>query len=249
MKKITRLYHAAAALLVCCTCAVHAAEEEEHADGKPAKIDFKMTTSWYRSSDNNNANDMNLRGNYGDHAAWVGQYRDHQNYQQSRAGYEFTQHLGPSQIVWSAQAADGGFLGGSITAQLGDPIFGIVGFGRTNLKNYYNLNFDPNDAITLGLGTHINASTDLSLFQIHDDRLGTRQRVTHLYLHQTLSDTHRYSIDASYKTGLNSDGNDIKGIALTVTVAYRQFFLRLAQDQYANFSAATQHRVSLGIGF
>ena len=45
----------------------------------------------------------------------------------------------------------GGFWGGSLSAQIGSPkLYAIVGLGRTNLRTYYNLNFDPNDAITLG---------------------------------------------------------------------------------------------------
>jgi hypothetical protein len=232
-----------------CGFAACAAEEGDHLDGKPTKLDVKLTASWYRSSDGNDANDLNLRGNYGDHAAWLGLYRDHTPFQQSRAGYEYTQHLDPAQIVWSAQAASGGFLGGSITSQFGDPLFGIVGFGRTNLKNYYNLNFDPNDAITLGVGSHLNPNTDVSLYQVRDDRLDTRQRITHLYLHRMLSGSHRYSIDGTYKSGLNSDGNFITGYGLTLTVAYHQVFFRLARDQYANFGPTTQTRVSLGTAF
>jgi hypothetical protein len=45
--------------------------------------------------------------------------------------------------------------------------------GRTNLKDYFNLNFDPNDAILIGAGTRAIQHTTLSAFQIRDDRLGT----------------------------------------------------------------------------
>ena len=227
----------------------YAAEQAQSEEHKPASINLKLTTSWYRSSDSNNANDINLRANYGDHAAWIGQYRDHQNYQQTRTGYEFTEHLGTAQIVWSAQAASGGFLGGSINGQVGDTTYALLGFGRTNLKNYYNLNFDPNDAITLGIGRHLDSETDLSLYQVRDDRLHTQQRITHLYLHRRRTETLRYSIDATYKSGLNSDGNFITGYGLTATVAMPLYFVRIAHDQNANFGAATQTRVSLGITF
>ncbi len=227
----------------------YAAAQDQSEERKPASIDFKLTTSWYRSSDGNDANDINLRANEGDHAVWIGQYRDHQNYHQARTGYEFTEHLGTAQIVWSAQAASGGFLGGSINGQVGDTTYALLGFGRTNLKNYYNLNFDPNDAITVGIGRHLNADTDLSLYQVRDDRLHTQQRITHLYLHHRRSETQRYSIDATYKSGLNSDGNFITGYGLTATVATRQYFVRIAHDQNANFGTATQTRVSAGITF
>jgi hypothetical protein len=50
------------------------------------------------------------------------------------------------------QPASRGFGGIALTAQTGDKYFALVGFGRTNLKPYANLNFDPNDAITLAAG-------------------------------------------------------------------------------------------------
>jgi hypothetical protein len=210
---------------------------------------FKLVTSYYQSSDGNNALDTNIRGNRGSHAGWIGYYRDQNDYRQARTGYEFTQDFPLGQVVWSAQAASGGFLGGSINAQLGSAVYGIAGFGRTNLKNYYNLNFDPNDAITLGIGTRVLPETDLSLYQIWDDRLGTKQHVTHLYLHHNLSKVERFSIDGSYKSGLNSDNDFIRGYALTVTYAYRQYFIRLAHDQHANFGTSNQNRFSMGITF
>ncbi len=237
------------AAMVCCASAARASEEDEHSTTAPAKLDVKVTASWYQSSDGNDANDLNMRGSRGDHAAWVGVYRDHTPYRQARAGYEFTQHAGPAQIVWSMQAASGGFLGGSINAQIGDATYAIVGFGRTNLKNYYNLNFDPNDAITLGIGRHVDDKTDVSIYQIRDDRLDTRQRITHLYVHRKLSDAYRCSIDATHKSGTTSDGNFITGYGLTATLAIQQYFVRIARDQYANFSTATQTRISLGMGF
>ena len=90
-----------AALLLCasmfcasmfCVSTARAAEEDEHPDTAPTKLDVKLTASWYQSSDGNDANDLNLRGNRGDHAAWIGVYRDHTPYQQARAGYEFVRH-------------------------------------------------------------------------------------------------------------------------------------------------------------
>jgi hypothetical protein len=39
----------------------------------------------------------------------------------------------------------------------------IAGLGRTSLQTCYNLNFDPNDAITLGVGTTVLSRNDVSL--------------------------------------------------------------------------------------
>lgn len=235
-------------ILFCCT-SIWAEDVKRQPESDVVHTDFKLTPSFYQSSDGNNASDVNLRASHGAHAGWIGFYRDQADYQQTRAGYEFTSEYELARIVWSAQAASGGFLGGSINAQVGGTVYGLAGFGRTNLKNYYNLNFDPNDMITLGLGTKVSAKTDVSLFHIWDDRLGTKQRATHLYFHHVVSNTERFSVDGSYKSGLNSDNVFIKGYALSVTYSYRQYFLRLAHDQYVNFSTTNQNRLSLGMSF
>lgn len=222
-------------------------DSDQHHDSEP--VTFKLTTSYYDQSDGNAATDANIRTNRGPHAAWVGFYRDHADFQQVRAGYEFSQDAGPAHLVWSAQAASGGFLGGSVNAQLGDPNYLILGFGRTNLRNYYNLNFDPNDMATIGLGSKEIPDTEISLYHVWDNRLDTRQHVTHAYLHRTTTRGHRYSIDISYKHGLTSENNNVAGYGLTLTYAWQQYFFRIAHDQYVNFSNATQNRISFGLTF
>src|SRR3954447_14078040 len=155
----------------------------DQANGSPREsepISFKFTPSYYDQSDGNVATDFNIRASRGPHTGWFGFYRDHTDFRQSRLGYEYTQDMGPAHLVWSAQAASGGFLGGSINAQIGDPVYVIAAFGRTNLRPYYNLNFDPNDMMTLGVGSRQIAQTDISLYHIWDNRVDTRQHVTHV---------------------------------------------------------------------
>lgn len=113
---------------------------------------FKLTPSVYSNRNAPQATDLNLRGNLGPHALWIGQYRQSGFGEQIRTGYEYTASPHWGQLVTSLQVAEGGFAGASLTAQFGHTIYGIAGWGRTNLRPYYNLNFDPNDAITLGLG-------------------------------------------------------------------------------------------------
>lgn len=137
------------------------------------KIAFKFTRTHLSSSDGNDALDLNLRGVIGAHTAWLGHYRDREGFSQSRGGYENRQDFGLARTVVSLQLASGGFAGGSVGAELGGETYAIAGWGRTNLRSYYNLNFDPNDAITLGVGTRAVAHTELSIYQIRDDRQGT----------------------------------------------------------------------------
>ena len=215
----------------------------------PAKISYKLTPSYYQASDGNDAIDINIRANTDKYTVWLGEYRDDNGYHQSRAGYEYKLDLGFTRSVLSAQVASGGFLGGSITSEIGGETFGILGFGRTNLHDYYNLNFDPNDAITLGIGTRAFNNTELSLFQVRDDRLGTGQHITHLLWRYKTAESQRLSVDASYKNGLNADNISVYGYGLSAEYDYCQYFLRIARDQHANFSDSNITRFSLGIRF
>jgi hypothetical protein len=215
-------------------------------DSDPDTTRFKFTPSWYSSSDGNDAVDLNLRGKRGPHTAWVGYYHDRSGYRQPRTGYEYTMERDWLHVVGSVQAANRGFLGGSINAQLGYDYYAIAGFGRTNTRPYVNLNFDPNDAITIGLGTKAIKDTEISLYHIRDDRLDTQQRVTHLLVHRDLSDRRRVSLDTAWKSGLNSDNVLVHGYQITVTYTAGDIFFRLARDQFANFGNATQTRFSLG---
>jgi hypothetical protein len=118
-----------------------------------------------------------LRWQRGDTHAWLGTYTDHVFGTQGRAGVDTAVDLGGSvQLQPSLQVATGGFLGGSLNLQAGDSWFALAGIGRTNLKRYFNLNFDPNDALTFGAGHHTGNGSIYTLFVVADDRLHTRLR-------------------------------------------------------------------------
>ena len=213
------------------------------------KTSFKLTPSWYRADDGNPAGDINLRANTETQTAWLGYYRDQTGFSQTRAGYEHKQDCGWLRTVLSAQVASGGFIGGSITSEIGGETYGIFGFGRTNLRDYYNLNFDPNDAITVGIGTRAIADTELTLFHLWDDRLHTLQRVTHAIVRRKFGDGQRLTLDVSRKTGLDSEDIYVRGYAVSVTYDFKRYFVRLARDEYVNFSPTKQVRLSAGVRF
>ena len=229
--------------------AAYSAEEPEKIVEEEKKIEYKLTPSYYSSTDGNSASDINLRGSIGQHTLWVGIYGDKNSYHQERAGYENRMDFGLTRWVLSTQFASGGFIGGSVTTEIGGDTFGIVGIGRTNLRDYYNLNFDPNDAITIGIGTRAIAKTELSFFQVRDDRLDTQQQITHFVWRYKPSESQRITIDSSYKSGLISDNKFIKGYGLSITYDYRSYFVRLAKDQYANFNDSDLTRLSFGMRF
>ena len=214
------------------------------------EISCKFTPTVYRTTHEPIAYDLNLRGNRGPHTAWVGYYQRADEFQQLRLGYDNTVELPFGRVVPSVQYATRGFLGGSITAEIGKEYFGLLGFGRTNLRDYFNLNFDPNDMVLFGAGTRALPNTTLTLFQIMDDRLGTGQRVTHLTARIEAGEKKRWTVDVFYKEGRSpDDGEWVHGTGATVTYDYGRFFARVASDPYVNFSRNHMVRAAFGWRF
>jgi len=217
-------------------------------DSSSGNIDYKLTASYY-NTDSDKAGDINLRAHTGAHTAWLGHYQDDTGFRQARAGYEYAEDEGVLRVTWSAQAATRGFVGGSATAEIGGDTFAIAGIGRTNLHDYYNLNFDPNDAWTAGIGSRAIDNTELSLFRVQDDRTNSRQRVTHAVVRYKFAGEQRLTLDASYKNGFGSDGIYYNGYGISAAYDYQRWFVRLAEDQHANFSHDNMLRLSTGVRF
>lgn len=214
--------------------------------------EHKLTLGRYANSDGTAALDLNWRVARGAHTGWIGQYEAHERdgLRQARFGYEWRQAVGRSlRAVWSLQGASGGAKVGSVGAEVGEETFAIVGFGRTNRRPYVNLNFDPNDMVTLGLGTRAWPGVEASVFQVRDDRLGTGQRVTHAVLRWRISPASRLTVDASRKQGRLEDGSYGRGPGLSLGYDHADLFIRLARDRHAGFAVADQTRVSVGLRF
>lgn len=82
---------------------------------------FKFTPSYYATTHQSDAVDLNLRAKRGPQAVWLGYYQQADTFEQARTGYEYTaQPFSLVQLVPSLQMATHGFLGGSINAQIGD---------------------------------------------------------------------------------------------------------------------------------
>ena len=212
--------------------------------------DFKLTPSVYSNRDAAQATDLNLRSHHGPHTLWVGQYRQAGFGEQMRTGYEYTASPDWGQVVYSLQAAERGFAGAAFTAQVGQTVYGIAGWGRTNLRSYYNLNFDPNDAITLGVGGWWGRQHQISLYRVQDDRLHTGQRITHLVWRYHPDSAHRLTLDLADKRGRSApDSAWLQGGSIGLTWDWQGHFVRLAADQKVNFTDDTQKRLSLGWRF
>jgi hypothetical protein len=229
--------------LLMCTCAL------ARADDAP---EYKLTVGHYHYSDSTSGQDVNLRRRDGDTNVWLGYYRDSVFGRQARTGFDTSIALADDlSLQPSLQAASRGFLGGSANLQWGTTWFVLAGWGRTNLKPYYNLNWDPNDAITVGAGWHGEGGRTLSVTLIADDRLGTGQRHLHLFGRWPLADDLRLTLDLLHKTGQGGDdnGGEVRAWGWSATLDWPAWFVRLAHDPKQNFSAQDANRVSVGLRF
>jgi hypothetical protein len=221
-------------------------------------VDVKLSAGAYSSSQSGQSNDINVRAQKavenGQHTAWLGLYRSLQGFSQTRVGYEYFLSREYLRTTFSSQLASGGFVGGSVTSELGPKgIFGLLGFGRTNLQPYFNLNFDPNDMIQYGVGwrpENLKGHHVFSLYRIQDNRLNTGQAVTHFVWRDTYSDGHRFSIDAFHKRGEIDTGATIRNkVGLGVGYDNGPWGVRLAYDPYVNFSSERMLRLSATFRF
>lgn len=236
-------------VLISLNNAYAAASSIETSAAEPDKVSYKLITSYYSASDKNNAVDINLRAKYAEHTGWLGEYGNKQGFRQFRVGYEYSPDFVFIRPTFSLQLASKGFIGESINTEIGGKTFAILGIGRTNLHDYYNLNFDPNDAVTIGIGTRVFDQHQLSLIQVFDNRLNTHQRINHFIWHYNPTDSQHFSIDASYKSGIDSDNVMIHGYGISADYRYDQYFIRLAHEQHANFAVSDLTRFSLGLHF
>ncbi|MCG2577856.1 hypothetical protein LZ012_12735 [Dechloromonas sp. XY25] len=222
----------------------------EGVDAASEAWSFKLTPSYYATTHQPAASDINLRANNGPHALWLGYYRRDSEFEQTRTGYEFTFETDYAKLVPSLQLATHGFAGAAVNLEIGTTVYALLGYGRTNARDYYNLNFDPNDSVVYGVGARLIPGTNLSLYTVKDNRLHTEQVVNHLVARTQLAEKQRLTLDLSEKHGRESaDDPKVSGHGLSVTYDYRDAFLRLARDHKVNFSTENQSRLSLGLRF
>ncbi len=132
--------------------------------------------------------------------------------------------------------------------QAGDPWYALLGWGRTNLRPYFNLNFDPNDAITAGAGWKGAGGRGVSLVVVADDRLRTGQKHWHLVGRWPAPGGLHVTLDLLRKTG-EGDGGPVAAWGLAATLDFPRWFVRLARDPKQNFSAQDATRLSAGLRF
>lgn len=234
-------------VLVClgsalCLCA--------HAEGAP----YKFTTGYYSSTGgglpHDQGVDVNLRRSLTDGNAWLSWYRSPlQHVSQPRAGWDHSYTLSDQwRLQPSVQVASGGFVGGSVYAETGSHWVAGAGLGRTNLRPYVNLNFDPNDAWTAAVGYRWNSQQSLLMQVVRDNRNNPDQQNMHWVYRLPLPEGQRLVIDVLRKSG-TVDDQFIRKAGLSLGYDWPSVFVRVAYDPYVNFTPQNMWRVSLGTHF
>jgi hypothetical protein len=208
----------------------------------------KLTLGVYNVDEQTTA-DLNVRYSVNAWTGWIGTYGPQADVRQSRAGVEYDLKRPSLLFIPSLQVATHGFVGGSVYAELGSRVYAIAGAGRTNLKPYVNLNFDPNDSWQLGGGLHFGEQDSVAAFTVWDNRLHTGQQNTHVVLRHHFGRARRLTFDESYKSGEGDAGTTVRGTASAVEFDWHRWFVKGARDVHANFGAGTMWRFGGGLRF
>lgn len=242
--------------LLACVALAFGAGSASAASDKPdedgSHTAWKLTTGLYQINGGGqpraSALDLNLRasGDFGN--AWLGRYQETAGGpRQWRAGWDRFFDAGSVQVQPSLQVASGGFVGGSLYAEAGETWFAGIGAGRTNLRPYVNLNFDPNDMVMLAAGRRTEGR-QVQVLLVADNREHPEQRHLHLNWKQERSGGEKLTMDVLAKTG-DVDGEHIRRLGASLTYDWRHWSLRAAWDPKVNFTPQNMLRVSVAARF
>jgi len=218
-------------------------------DVATASLNNKLTVAYYQFSSDIAGADVNLRHTFPTSTAWIGAYHEDSGFDQARVGYEYDFHGAWLTLVPSVQAASRGFLGATIYAEVGRPLFAIGGAGRTNLQPYWNLGFDPNDYIQFGGGYRDRAGNTYMVYAIHDNRLDTGQTNTHFFFRRYVARDWRLTLDIVREHGEGDEGLMVHSWSTSIDVNWRRWFVRVADDPHVNYRPDRQVRVATGFRF
>lgn len=209
---------------------------------------WKATGSLY-VQEGGASGDLNLRRQAGVLAGWLGVFHDPHSDTVARAGLEADLHAGPLLVVPTLQAASNGLKAAQLYSEIGGASYAILGASRTNLRPFYNLSWDPNESVQLGLGRHLSRYDRLYAFTIFDVRLHTGQQDTHLLWRHRLGSRLGLTFDGLYKSGHTDSGRYVRAAGVGAYVDGPHWLLKTYFDPYVNFTDHSMFRLGLGAKF
>lgn len=215
------------------------------------RIDWKLTASQFQSRPGAAAYDINLRGSAGDTAFWIGHFQRGADFRQARFGLERWHEIPAGRLLTTVQLAQGAYVNASVQLEAGQAaIKPLLGFSRTNLRDYFNIDFNPNDAFLVGAALDAADGTRWSLYAVQDNRIVPGQRVTHLNYRPAFTEGRRLMLDVFFRSGrIPETGEKLSALGVAATWDVKPMFLKIALDRRANFGDADMVRVSAGTRF
>jgi len=233
-------------ILLAAACAQNAPPAQKPIE-RADQLKSKVTFSTYFLSDDRNF-DLNIRHQFGNVVAWIGGFVDPKGDSLARFGAEYDYQHKWLSFTPTLELGSNGAVSGSLYAELGNKTYGIVGISRTNLRPFFDLFFDPSDAIQLGIGHHLSDYDRIFGFTIFDNRLHTHQQNTHLKWRHRLNAKNGITFETWIKTG-RGDEEYVRTAGGGFYFDRPTWFLKAYYDPHVNFSNQTMVRVGIGKKF
>ncbi len=194
--------------------------------------------------------DLNLRHQFGNLTAWIAGFYDPQSNKLLRVGAQYDYKKRWLHLVPTAEVETNGALSGSLYSELGSGnTYAIAGIARTNLRAFFDLFWDPSDAVQLGVGHKISNYDRIQGYTIFDVRLHTGQQNTHVLWRHKLNANNGITFDGVFKTGHGDSGEFIRAVGIGVYYDREKWFWKLYYDPHVNFSDHTMVRTGIGLKF
>ncbi len=209
----------------------------------------KLTFSVY-FTDGDRLYDLNLRRQFGPLTAWIAGFADPNGTKLIRVGAQYDYKKAWFHFVPTIEVATTKAVSGSLYSELGSgKTFAIAGVSRTNLKSFFDLFWDPSDAVQLGVGHKISSYDRIQAYSIIDVRLHTEQQNTHVVYRHKLNANNGITFDGVFKSGHDDSGRFIRTVGIGAYYDRPKWFWKVYYDPHVNFTSHTMVRTGIGLKF
>ena len=194
--------------------------------------------------------DLNLRHQFGPLTAWIAGFADPNGTKLIRVGAQYDYKKAWFHFVPTIEVATTKAVSGSLYSELGSgKTFAIAGVSRTNLKSFFDLFWDPSDAVQLGVGHKISSYDRIQAYSIIDVRLHTEQQNTHVVYRHKLNANNGITFDGVFKSGHDDSGRFIRTVGIGAYYDRPKWFWKVYYDPHVNFTSHTMVRTGIGLKF
>ncbi len=194
--------------------------------------------------------DLNLRHHFGPLTAWIAGFAQPNGTKLIRVGAQYDYKKAWFHFVPTIEVATTKAVSGSLYSELGSgKTFAIAGVSRTNLKSFFDLFWDPSDAVQLGIGHKISSYDRIQAYSIIDVRLHTEQQNTHVVWRHKLNANNGITFDGVLKTGHEDSGKFIHTAGIGAYYDRPKWFWKVYYDPHVNFTSHTMVRTGIGLKF